>query len=129
MALFEIVTVGILGGLVYRGIKQSQEETKRKKTPFYFSDGISEENFKDIVARSKRNIKRIVSLTSTGPVVKGVVRSQSGISVWSFTIDFNDYGHFSKRYWLNSDNHQSEIPAIVARNIQSEIVRRLAILR
>ncbi len=56
-----------------------------------------------------------------GPVVYGVVQSQSGISEWNFKLDFNDYGHITGTYWLSSDNDDSNIPERFGDLIRSAI--------
>lgn len=98
-----------------------QKEKERKRTPFLFDDGISEMEFRVLVRREAKKIKRIKSVEFNGPIVKGKVISQSGISEWSFRIDLNDYGHFSNRYWISSNNDDSNIPKIFAQRIIDSI--------
>lgn len=116
-ALGWIIGAGVLGKLIKDVRKSAVEEIKRKNTTCNFNDGISEEEFKTIVKIATKNIKRLSKLSTSGPVVYGTVRSQSGISEWCFNIDYNDYGHITGRYWLSSDNHNSNIPDYVADNI------------
>lgn len=98
-----------------------KEEEKREQSSFRFSDGISEKDFKWIVSRSGKNIKRLAKLSTDGSIVHGTVWAQSGISKWNFTIDFNDYGHLTGKYWLSSDNSDSNIPNTLAKRIQNGI--------
>ena len=86
-----------------------------------FEDGISEEKFTEIAKKQQDKIKRLIEVTVKGPVVHGVVESQSGISDWLFKVDFNDYGHITGSYWIYSDNNDSSIPKRVAENISDEI--------
>ena len=104
-----------------RSSKADEEEDKRKQTSCNFSDGISEKDFKWIVAKSGKNIKRLTDLTTAGPVVFGTVWAQSGISKWNFTIDFNDYGHLTGKYWISSNNSDSDIPSVLAKRIKDGI--------
>ena len=71
--------------------------------------------------RARRGIKRIRSLQVEGPVISGTVRSQSGLSDWSFKIDFNDYGKLTGSYWLTSGNKVSNIPTVLADRIVEQI--------
>lgn len=64
----------------------------------------------------------MTNLNIEGPIVYGTVRSQSGISDWSFTIDFNDFGRITGSYWLSSDNRDSEIPSTIAKRMKSDIL-------
>ena len=121
MAFWEIVIIGVIGVLINRGRKDAEERTeeerRRTSKPCTFSDGISREQFEEIVKKSGKHIKRIANLSVDGTTVYGTVRAQSGLSEWNFRIDFNDYGHLTGEYWLFSDNDDSNIPKRVADNI------------
>lgn len=120
-----IAGIGLVG-LLIRNVKKEREakaqEKKRKNTPCEFNDGISQEEFDSIVKKAGKKIKRLTSLMSDGPVVYGIVESQSGLSEWSFTIDFNDYGHITGEYWITTDNDDSIIPERVAGRIREAIL-------
>ena len=125
MAFWEIVTIGAIGALIRKGIKnaeeRAEEERRRKNTPCGFTDGISREQFELIAKEAGRHIKRLIKLSVDGPVVYGTVRTQSGLSEWDFKVDFNDYGHITGKYWLSSDNDDSNIPGHVADNMSTMI--------
>ena len=97
------------------------EEQRRTNTICTFEDGIAKASFERLVKNTAKSIKRISSITVDGPIVYGVVQSQSGISEWNFKIDYNDYGHITGRYWLSSDNDDSNIPSRLADMISSAI--------
>ena len=98
--------------------RKREEEEIRKNTPCFFEDGFSQLEFNDMVYRSGKNIKRLIQLSTDGPVIYGTVESQSGISTWKFTVDFNNYGHVTGKYWLISENENSAIPSIIADRIR-----------
>ena len=98
-----------------------EEENRRKNTVCRFDGDISKEEFYVMVKRSKKGIKRITSLYADGTIVYGTVRSQSGLSDWGFSIDFNDYGKLTGAYWLSTDNNDSNIPKTVAKRIAEQI--------
>ena len=104
-----------------RSAKLKAEQEKRRNTPCRFVDGFSKSEFEQMVKRAGKSIRRLSKVTVDGPVVYGVVQSQSGISEWNFKLDFNDYGHISGVYWLSSDNDDSSIPERFAELIQSAI--------
>lgn len=114
-----------LVGLAAFGIKKIKDdidETDRRRSMVcYFDNGISYNEFCDIVRVAGGGIKRITNLYAKGTNVYGVVRSQSGISEWEFSIDFNDYGELTGRYWIYSDNNDSDIPKTVADRISQQI--------
>lgn len=84
-------------------------------------DHISEGDFEKLAKRAGKEIRRVKSITTDSPYIHGVVRSQSGISDWNFSIDFNDYGHLTGNYWINTENSDSSIPKAIANNISSAI--------
>ena len=53
------------------------------------------------------------------------VRSNSGLTTWSARVDFNDYGHLTGNYWLETDNTESVIPEHFANSMQAEIRTRI----
>lgn len=125
MTLLEKIVFGVFGGVLIKTIsaakESAEEERRRKNTPCYFNDGISKEQFDVIVKRASKHIKRLTKLTVDGAIVHGTVRTQSGLSEWNFEIDFNDYGHITGRYWISSDNSDSNIPSHIADNITKMI--------
>lgn len=120
----------VLGvGLTVIGIKKIrediEEENRRKNSICRFDGNIAKESFYVMVTHSGKGIKRITNLYANGPIVYGTVRSQSGLSHWHFKIDFNDYGNITGRYWLSTDNNDSDIPKTVANRISQMIADHL----
>lgn len=106
-----------------RGVRHDiKEEEERKETICYFDGKISKEEFYGMVKRSGKGIRRITGLYAKETIVYGIVRSQSGLSNWSFTIDFNDYGDLTGKCWISTDNNDSNIPKIVADRIAQQIL-------
>ena len=92
-------------------------EEQRRATPPSYDDGVSEEEFEQIVLKAKKGIPRIKSAIISGFVVNIEVKSQSGISIWEATIDFNDFGHLTGWHRIWSDNDDSNIPEAFAREV------------
>lgn len=118
--------IGAIGvGLAAVGIKNVkhniEEENRRKNTVCRFEGEISKEEFYVMVKCGGKGIRRITGLRAEDTMVYGTVRSQSGISDWCFRIDFNDYGRLTGKYWLSTDNSDSDIPKIVAERIAQQI--------
>ena len=88
---------------------------------FSFDDNLTETDFYNIVKKEGKSIRRITNLYAANSKVYGTVRSQSGISEWHFKIDFNDYGELTGRYWILSDNDDSDIPKVIADRIAEQI--------
>ena len=101
--------------------RRAREEIRRRNTDCRFDGEISKDEFYAMVKRSGKGIRRIADLYAYGATVHGTVRSQSGVSEWRFTIDFNDYGKLTGTYWLSTGNGDSDIPRIVAARIAEQI--------
>ena len=87
-----------------------------------FKDGISKKQFENMVRQAYKSTKRLTALYNKGTVVYGTVKSQSGLTEWHFSIDFNDCGYITGQYWINSDNDDSDIPEKIAQIISLNIV-------
>lgn len=114
--------VGLAGAGVAMLVKDSIKELDRKGTPCNFDNGISRTEFNEIVEKELKAIKRINDFSINDTVIRARVRSQSGISEWRFTVDFNDYGKITGNYWLNSKNNDLQIPESVAESIKKSII-------
>lgn len=98
-----------------------QREYDRIHTVCRFDDGLTKEEFDEIVYSVLKDIKRITYYDIKGPVITCIVLAQSGISEWEFTLDFNYYGHITGWYKIISDNYDSNIPEAVAERISRKI--------
>ena len=81
---------------------------------------ITIEEFKLIVEDIAKHIKRL-QVTIDNMRVNGIVRAQSGISIWKFWLDFNDCGYITGRYTKHTENSDSNIPDGVGRQIQERL--------
>lgn len=97
--------------------RQRKLEEERRATPPSYDDGVTQEEFEQIVFKAKKGIRRIKSTIINGFVVSIEVKSQSGISIWEATIDFNDFGHLTGWYSIRSENDDSNIPEAFAREV------------
>ena len=98
------------------------ERKRREQTPVSFSDGLSFETFKKIANAAAERIKRIEDITvyDDGTIYCDV-RSNSGLSTWSFSLDFNEWGHITGGYWSFQDNDDSTVPDHVGQTISGMI--------
>lgn len=105
--------------------RQAEEEQRRKNSPLVFDPRLGYQDFQDLVGEIAKTTPRLLGFRISGLVVSLEVRSNSGLTTWSATTDFNDYGHLTGRYWLTTDNTQSPIPQFFAHAVQAEIQRRV----
>lgn len=87
-----------------------ERERQRKACVYSFNDGLSEEDFEKIVMRCAKKINRIEKVYVSGLDISCIASSQSGISTWRFTLDFNDYGKLTGKCYYKSENTDSNIP-------------------
>lgn len=126
---YSAIGLGVLGAalalgtgcLIYNSVKTSKKEAQKKTIPCTFSDGISQQEFTLFAEQAGKTIKRIEKIIANGPIVIGIVKSNSGLSTWNFVIDFNDNGHLTGDYCILDQNSDSIIPTIVAQSIQTSI--------
>ena len=104
------------------GIVDSNKEVARKQTPCVFTSSLTEDDFNKLAIDVAKPIKRLRVSTSR-QYVRGDVRAQSGLSTWSFTLDFNDFGKVTGRYWIRYlGNADSQIPRTYADKLSRAIV-------
>ncbi len=87
-----------------------QEEIKRKSCVYIFDQGLNEDEFRAIVYSCAKKIKRIKKVEIDGLAISCLAVSQSGITQWRFTLDFNDYGKLTGKCYSSSENSDSNIP-------------------
>lgn len=105
--------------------RNRQREIDRRNTACLFRDGITKLEFEEIARRSAKRIKRL-HIDVDAPIVNCEVDSQSGISTWEFTLDFNDFGHITGTYWITKrGNYDSSIPNRFAELMQEAIEDKL----
>ena len=99
----------------------------RKKTPCLFDNKITSEEFEQVVKLEMQKYEaRIDEFVVSQAGVYGVVRSNTGHSKWFFTIDFNDNGSLTGRYWILTTNSQSELPQKLAAGISNRVLEMLS---
>lgn len=119
------VAAGLVGFAIHSTKKEQQEEERRKSNVCEFEDGVTNEEFTDIVHTSAKGIKRLTNISVNEAVVCGEFRSQSGLTDWSFSLDFNDYGHITGKCWTESENEDSTIPKVLRERIQKALKLKL----
>lgn len=122
-------TIAIVsGGYILHERKKNrlrEEEERRRKSYFCsFSDGISKSDFDSIVSKTARQFRRVKLVEIDNAIIHIEYYSQSHISKYYATIDFNDYGALSGRYWIQNENIDSNLPYAFANSISETIIDR-----
>ena len=101
--------------------RQNIVEAIRARTPCRFADGITQREFIDLAQKIGKQIKRVEDISIYGAQIVGKVQSQTGLSQWTFTIDYNDWGHLTGTRWTWSENKDSSIPDVFGKLLSREI--------
>lgn len=130
MGLVDKLVMGVgaaaIAAIVAKITKDAQETKRRRQSPLFFDEGITEREFSEIATDAAKRARRITEVAVSGMTVTLQVRSNSGLSTWGAEVDFNDYGHLTGRYWIYSQNSDSIIPAHFADGVKAQLDRRLS---
>lgn len=99
---------------VFKALHDARESRRRRRSPLYFNDGVSQADFVGLVDAAARHTPRVARANVSGMMVHLLIESNSGLSRWSAVVDFNDYGHLTGSCWISSDNSDSQIPRYFA---------------
>lgn len=118
--------VVLAGALARSAYRDSQETKRRRSSPLRFDDGLTQRDFIQIAHAVAKRTPRVEDVVVTGMTATLYVRSNTGLSTWTAEIDFNDYGHLTGSYWLETEKAHSIIPAHFANSMRSEIEQRVS---
>lgn len=118
-----VAAVGVLAGSAF---KNAQETSRRRNSPLCFDDGVTQSEFIEIAREIARRTPRVHDVSVTRMTATLSVRSSSGLTDWTADVDFNDYGHLTGTYWLESENTDSLIPKHFGDAVQREIETRVS---
>lgn len=101
--------------------KHEAEKKAYEKAAEHFRDDMTSEDLSREACKIGKRIRRIHAVSVKGHIVKCKVTAQSGLSTWSFIVDFDSYGHLSSKYTVHSENEDSDIPSIFAERVAQRI--------
>ena len=125
--MIEYFVMAAAGIFVYNAVQKNKEEERtRKSTPLVYTERLTEDQMLEIVQESVSRIKRITSweFKTESAELRCSVESNSKISTWNFSIDFNNYGRIDGKYWIKTANHDSAIPKSIAERIAQGIRKK-----
>ncbi len=129
MGFVEKLAVGVgavvLAAVATSAYKDAKETKRRKESPLCFDEGITQGEFVVMASDAAKRTPRIKDVAVSGMTVTLRVRSNSGLSTWGAEVDFNDYGHLTGTYWINTENSDSIVPKHFAEGLKEQIGSRL----
>ena len=121
--------VGVIAAAAYQqGKKQALAQQNRRRRrraaiPCTFPPELSEEEFERMAIRAAHRLKKKkVLVWVRNATIFGRVDSQSGLSQWKFSADFNDHGRITGEYRIWSENEDSLIPRRVAESVREALL-------
>ena len=123
--MFATGGVVLIGALARSAFKDAQETKRRRNSPLCFDEGVTQSELIAIARDVAKRTPRVEDVVVIGMAATLHVRSNSGLSTWTTEIDFNDYGHLTGAYWLETENSDSLIPEHFANSMQQQIKSRI----
>lgn len=102
-------------------LEKKQDEELRQSLSIQFPEFLNQEEFNRIIHEESVKIIRIKEVEISEALINFEVYSNSRISTWCFTLDYNDYGILTGKVRISSENSDSSIPE----NISLRISERL----
>lgn len=102
-------------------LEKKQDEELRQSLSIQFPEFLNQEEFNRIIHEESAKIIRINEVEINQALINFEVYSNSRISTWCFTLDYNDYGNLTGKVRISSENSDSSIPE----NISLRISERL----
>ena len=102
-------------------LEKKQDEELRQSLSIQFPEFLNQEEFNRIIHEESVKIIRIKEVEISQALINFEVYSNSRISTWCFTLDYNDYGILTGKVRISSENSDSSIPE----NISLRISERL----
>jgi len=99
----------------------------RSRTPCFFEDGLSFDEFNNIVQKAKAKTDRLLDVRVDGANIRCTYESQSGRNRYWFNLNFNDWGHITGVCWQSDNNYtNSNLPDYFSNMVQAEVKALLA---
>ncbi|NQK93815.1 hypothetical protein HO498_06015 [Streptococcus suis] len=116
------IVIGAIGLSVKHNRALAEERARRRAMTINWPDGLSQEVFETICRKAAKSIRRLKIISINGLDVSCEVKTSSGISTWSFSADFYDYGNLSGRWFQNHiENSDSTIPGVFLNKVSESI--------
>lgn len=109
----------------FREKKQEQRRIEYEEHNKLLFSWISPEEFRKIAEKAAVDLPRIVRTTVYGASILVTVESKTGLTEWTFALEFDNYGSLTGNYTVWTENEDSAIPDALGRRIQRELIYRL----
>ena len=102
-------------------LEKKQDEELRQSLSIQFPEFLNQEEFNRIIHEESAKIIRINEVEINQALINFEVYSNSRISTWFFTLDYNDYGILTGKVRISSENSDSSIPENVSLRISERL--------
>ena len=110
----------------HKDIKERKlEEARRKNTPCSFPPSLTYDDFTKKKKKTAKQFKRLKVSSIDNTTVFLRYSSQSGISKYNASVDYNDYGKITGEYWIKNENNDSQLPEAFAKAMKEMIICKI----
>ena len=110
----------------HKDIKERKlEEARRKNTPCSFPPSLTYDDFTKLAKKTAKQFKRLKVSSIDNTTVFLRYSSQSGISKYNASVDYNDYGKITGEYWIKNENNDSQLPEAFAKAMKEMIICKI----
>ena len=102
-------------------LEKKQDEELRQSLSIQFPEFLNQEEFNRIIHEETDKINRFKKVEINQALINFEVYSNSRISTWCFTLDYNDYGILTGKVIISSENSDSSIPENVSLRISERL--------
>ena len=102
-------------------LEKKQDEELRQSLSIQFPEFLNQEEFNRIIHEETDKINRFKKVEINQALINFEVYSNSRISTWCFTLNYNDYGILTGKVRISRENTDSSIP----KNVSLRISERL----
>lgn len=99
----------------------ADDTASRRYTTCRFDNGVTEQEFNQIVAEVTPRLPRYISHERDGAIVRVTFKSNSGLTQWSARVGFAEYGTLTSDYWVKSSNSDSILPNVLGERIADRL--------
>ncbi|MFS9140521.1 hypothetical protein QM858_03110 [Streptococcus infantis] len=106
-------------------LEKKQDEELRHSLSIQFPEFLNQEEFNRIIHEETDKINRFKKVEINQALISFEVYSNSRISTWCFTLEYNDYGILTGKVRISSENSDSSIPENISLRISERLIEIL----
>ena len=106
-------------------LEKKQDDELRHSLSIQFPEFLNQEEFNRIIHEETDKINRFKKVEINQALISFEVYSNSRISTWCFTLEYNDYGILTGKVRISSENSDSSFPENISLRISERLIEIL----